>query len=347
MTQIVSQRAFDNPVLGIAVYTGGLLNDAVGRASELAAVDLLTTVFDLAELNYDIHYDFPIRDYPARNGICTDDTGDTAEPFASWRDDVQDGNIPFEAKDSNILLVDGTSGGCAAVGGNYTAVGATPLANFTYALSDLGMGTEGNAAASLLHELGHNLGSPGPGDPHFGYGFNDHQSRLWWRTPCVSGNGIDNNCGEHVNARVYSDTARYLFYHWCAVDSFQIVDYPAGATPPSEYPPTYEGTTAPLASQLPVEGEDTQCSVDSDCFGGFCVDGQCVSCEIDADCPGDLLCIDNECIGCVSNLDCPGDFICVDGRCEDPTQTTEPLRSGVSLADLAFVGLIAFAFFSR
>lgn len=245
--QTISQRQFSGPVFEIAVYTQDLLFDKVGQTVEANAVGLLQTVFDLGQLNYDIYFDFPLQDYQERTGVCD-------EPFLSWNDDVLAGDIPFVAAEANVLLVDGRAGGCANAPGTYpsaTAVGVTALENFSYHLSDLDtFGDSGAAAHAFLHELGHTLGSPGPNQSHFGYGFNDDAGARWFRTPTVSGNDLINACDELIEARTWDPTVRYLFYHWCAIEKFETADG-LTADPPTEYPPTYQGSLPPLANTLP------------------------------------------------------------------------------------------------
>lgn len=264
----------DNPQVEIALYTQSLLHDTVGRASEQAAVDLLGRVFDFARVNYRIHYGLPLQDYQDRTSVCD-------QPFNNWNDDVlatardERAAVPLVAKDANVLLLKGLPGGCANAPVTHPgalAVGATHLERFEYQLTTEGIGLRGGAAHALLHEVGHNIGSPANNAPvgaegsHFGYGFMDGD--VWRRTPVVSGNDLQNRCGEAVEARASGSSAiKYLFYHWCTIGKMQVVQSFHGPstdgpgveatveTPsppaPSEYPPTLNGQEPPAAGRLP------------------------------------------------------------------------------------------------
>lgn len=242
--QTVSESGFDNPTVEVAIYTEAFLADDSGRAAEQNTVMLLEQAFQFAEVNYQIHYDFFLLGYPDMSGgICN-------EPFGSFNQDVLDGNLELIADDSNMLLMNGLSGGCSNAPNNDTnacVVRARPMKNFDqYEFSHPADGLQASTAHDILHELSHNLGFPHRN--HAGYGFN--RNGFWWRTPGVGGNDMDNACGEFLEPRTNSDARFYNFFHWCTISEMDLPGRPS-PTPPSEYPPTLNGQSPPHADALP------------------------------------------------------------------------------------------------
>lgn len=231
---------FENPKAEMTIYMTQAFHERAGRTPEETAVHWLSTACELAELNYDIHYGFAPQDMPEPTGSC-------AEPWETWRSTVNDGNVEHVAKDSNILLLDRTGGGCGA--GLMCTVGVAPWGDEFRAYRLGGPGDVAGVGNALLHEVAHNFSySHAPGR---GFGMNDHDNEQWLRTPTTN-NDMENKCGEFMEAREYDADYEFAFWHWCAVDTFDIEGTTDTCTPPTTYPPQYQGSKPYMADQIPT-----------------------------------------------------------------------------------------------
>lgn len=203
--------------VGVSVHTSDLVYDRNGRAAEHTVVQYLAHALQQAGRNYEIDFNFPIQEPDLEE---TKRLG-KQELYDWWRSQVN-GDPEFEPrKDSNLLLTDREGGGLGAIGG---WVAITPARNISeYARHEwTGTGEDGQVrnTYATLHECSHNLGMQH--NPHWGNGWND--GGKWHRTITVSANGVKNLCGEWVEKRQHDREVRYLFYHDCALEHFEISD---------------------------------------------------------------------------------------------------------------------------
>lgn len=217
MAEII-ETGFPGRVFELAIYRNEDLDTRRGTVPEVSVAEHVADSLSDLSINHRIIYGFDPVPVNNNNNSCPSSDGPTVA-YEVWRDYVRNGNAPFEAKDSNLLINDAPGGGCAGIGGNI-AVG--PGRDIDHVDGPI----EGTSPwhfdiYSCMHEVGHNMG--------YSHANNAGRKTLIdgveYKTPT---NGRDdahtNLCGQSnpADPTPGSDDVARLFYNDCVADTITI-----------------------------------------------------------------------------------------------------------------------------
>jgi len=173
---------YENRPVGITVHTTADLHDRNGSRSEKTIVQYISQALNAAELNYEIDFDFPLKN-PDIDGVDHGETPGKQNLYDWWRGQINNDPEFEPRKDSNILLSDRDSGGLGAVGGRVAVAPARHISDYEqHKWKGRGSNDQFRNTFATLHELSHNLGFTH--SPHGGNAWNE--KRKWHRTITVA-----------------------------------------------------------------------------------------------------------------------------------------------------------------
>lgn len=209
-----------DPVWEQTIYTTQALYDRNGRAPEEMVAQYVERAFGRLGVKVDVQTGFSPLPDPYDDPRCQENTRTS---FNFMNDRKNNGELPFVAKDSNLLLVDTVGGGCAGVGGSTAVAGAKPI-DRVRSMVESSAEKYHRGVHAPLHEIGHNMGFSH--SPHPGAAWNDDSEipGKWHRTPTVAENGAENICGEWIPSRRHDATVRHLYYNDCVADHMSIAE---------------------------------------------------------------------------------------------------------------------------
>lgn len=205
--QKLEQTRFDGPIAEVAIYQSDTVTDKNSRHPETVVARFLAQALDRIQVNYSITYGY---------GKTINDTDDRISTDSlNW---YQRTDVPYVAKDANMLILNAVGGGLTRVGGKW---GVMPGRYITYDADYVRSSTSPlhHNIHDCLHETGHALGSwhdhdsDSPGKQHPGMAWNGRG--YWHRTPNVAGNGHPNACGQHIPVRKNEAVWWELWYNEC------------------------------------------------------------------------------------------------------------------------------------
>lgn len=200
------------------IYTSTRLYSNHGRAPEEMVARYLERAFQRIGINAEITRGYETQDDPFHDPGCS---GTTTSDW--WNTQLDDGNVPHEAKDSNLLLIEANGGGCAGVGGNAAVVGGDTIDTTESELIENSPEHYYVSIAHALHEIGHNMGYSHSGGTTPGWGIGWKQDGLYHRTPTCNPAPDQNACGESIPEKS-NEANRHLYYHDCVAENIQIAD---------------------------------------------------------------------------------------------------------------------------
>jgi len=215
--------------IDITIFQTEALTERNGWAPARTIVNTIYGVFNGTEYNVNATYQ------PVRVDLDCEEvphcSSDALPTFSSWVTNQQ-----YQSKDANLLLMDAGGGGCGYVGGTAATAPARHITEEREYVT-AGEGDFHRNVNAVLHELAHNLGMKPdyddnrPGNQHLGEGWNEHNMfwifRLpwggrWHKTPCCTGNGVQNICGTTVPNREYGKAVYHHEYTDCALDRLTV-----------------------------------------------------------------------------------------------------------------------------
>jgi hypothetical protein len=208
-----------DPIVDVTLRRSRALDERNGQIPEEMAAVFTSTALSQAGFGYRIRFGFDPVDSPDEVAHCSGESHDWYETVVADWDEA--------ARDANLLLVDADGGGCGQ--GWPPRVGTVPGRHLDERREYESEGSDRfhSTVQSILHELGHCLGShhdhdpENPDDQHPGMGWNDHDDRVYRYTPTAFGNDLVNRCGEQVPKREYDTGVRVHEFHDCAVELFE------------------------------------------------------------------------------------------------------------------------------
>jgi len=205
-----SNTSFSSDFFEVALYNTKKLHANNGANANEMAARYLHRALNRLNVNHSIYYGFDPIDAPTERALCTSSTGTGVLKW--WNTQVQNGDIPVVAKDSNALQTNAKGGGCAFIGGVACAFPGYYVDTIRPLVENSSGRLEDNCS-DIMHEVGHNMGfhhDPNPGD-----GYNLAIENSWYRTPTMAHNNAYNLCHKWIPKRKYSRQVEIMHYNQC------------------------------------------------------------------------------------------------------------------------------------
>lgn len=209
------------------IYTSKDVYDNTDRYPEEAFAVYLHETLKSHGISHEITFDYPLVSIYNDDPSCCDpqdnpdgcDSDQSRAAVYEFEDEVEAGNVPYVAKDSNILVINSWGGGCASVGGNIGVAGGAPLdgpIDYETPRVDL----RGHSIHSFLHEVGHNMGY----SHSEAWGTGEYADGYFRVSPCMSPgqNDMTGKCGQWIPAREGRNRQFTLHYSGCTISNMQI-----------------------------------------------------------------------------------------------------------------------------
>lgn len=216
MPAVLESNKHQTHPLDINVYLSKELLDRNGRVPGETTANQLAFALDKAEINYRIMYGFEPVSVPSQRAVCGGDN-----PVSLWNT-MLDGDGYDKEADSNLLILNSSSGGCGYVGGNACTGPGKHITELWESPHESGATDQHASIAAILHEVGHNFNlkhdhvESSDGKQHMGTGWNEDSHEMWHRTPMNVANGVTNYCEEKIPSREYDGVHQELYFHDCA-----------------------------------------------------------------------------------------------------------------------------------